>query len=889
MADAFAFAFEGYFQFVTLLCPASLISGSDRSLKLRERISRSKAIRGRIELEQAPDRSSIKSHRRLPTAKEIIQAPGAYVRQIRSGARERLRDSETRIVTAVILGAAALVSVGLLFWILLVSELPSVQELRDSRVAEASVVYAADGQELARYHDKNRTWVGLDKISPQVVYALIATEDHRFYKHWGIDLRRTMGSLLRTLGGDTQGGSTITMQFARNAYPSVGDDLPLTRKVKEWITAMRIEGMYTKEEILEMYLNTVPFMYNTFGIEAAAQTYFQKQAADLTLLESATMVGMLKGTVLYNPVRNPENSQERRNVVMQQMVKNGYLQEAEYERLRERETPLNFRVVTSDRNRAPYFVEYLRQWIGDWTEREGYDLYTGGLRIYTTIDSRMQEAAETAVIEVMEDLQAVADVEWSRSRSPYFSSTAGSYRSHREKITPFAYFWESKPQVLEVFIKNTDRYKAAEDSLGEERALEQLRGDSAFLDSLKTVHQRVKAGFVAIEPQTGQVRAWVGGRDFTKDKYDHVAFAKRQPGSTFKPFVYAAAIDNGYSPEDLLRDEVIEYVDPQTHRRWRPTNVGSATGQLISLRDALAHSKNTVTAQVITKVGPDKVARYARRMGIESELVETPSLGLGTSEVSLLEMASAYGTLANQGRHAMPVFVTRIEDRNGKVLASFTTEATEVLPVHTAYTIVDMMRGVVDYGTGRRIRSFASGDLAGKTGTTQGGADGWFLLMHPNLVMGCWVGFDSPSVTFRSDYWGQGAHNALLVVGRFFQDAGLQNASFTAPPGYNPPPPRQASELYALADSTDRETKDSLTLAMDSTSISDTTALDPGIEVAADAGASNTSIPDERLTAEESGLEEEKIEGQAAVDSLNMQEREDGQVQDYLRRLREKN
>ncbi|MEX1055339.1 MAG: penicillin-binding transpeptidase domain-containing protein, partial [Rhodothermales bacterium] len=395
--------------------------------------------------------------------------------------------------------------------------------------------------------------------------------------------------------------------------------------------------------------------------------------------------------------------------------------------------------------------EFLRGWIDEWAERYGMNPYTDGLRVHTTIDIRLQQAAQDAIDAVGNQLQAAADRE-----------------------IRFASLWERNPELVDHAIRQTHRYRAlVESGVSAGGALDTLRAMPEFADSVKSKLRLVQAGFVAVNPHNGFVQAWVGGRDFSEVQFDHVAMSKRQPGSAFKPFVYTAAVANGYAPTYMMRDEEVSYVDPDTRRRWTPTNVGTASGQMVTLRDALAHSKNTITAQLTMQLGPGRVADYARRMGISSELDEVPSIGLGTSEVSLLELTGALGTLANYGTHNEPVFVTRIEDSEGNVIATFGGESRSAIPASVAYTVLDMMRAVVQYGTGQRIRGQygVQDDVAGKTGTSQNGADGWFVLLHPNLAMGAWVGFASPSIHFRSDYWGQGAHTALPIVGRFYRGA----------------------------------------------------------------------------------------------------------------------
>jgi penicillin-binding protein 1A len=394
---------------------------------------------------------------------------------------------------------------------------------------------------------------------------------------------------------------------------------------------------------------------------------------------------MLKGTVYYNPVSNPERSHERRNTVLSQMTKYGYLDRAAYDSLRTKETPLNFKRPSRADNMAPHFAEYIRQWLDKWAEENGYNLYTDGLRVYTTLDSRLQTAGQQAAEKVGADLQAVADVEWSRRSSPYFSANAHDYQNYRQRVQPFGYFWDANPEMLNRFIKQSPRYRRITDSgLAADSAMAFLRSDTTFVDSLKTSMQHLDVGFMAMDPRTGYVRAWVGGRDFNVDQYDHVARAKRQPGSTFKPFVYITALELGFRSTDQLADSVITYRDRDSRQTWRPTNVGGASGNMMTLKDALAYSKNTITAQLVAEVGPHRVASTARRLGIKSELDEVPSIGLGTSPTTVMEMVAAYSTIANEGRYHEPVFVTRIENRDGRVLASFGTKARSVLSNYTA-------------------------------------------------------------------------------------------------------------------------------------------------------------------------------------------------------------
>ncbi|MBE7367861.1 penicillin-binding protein 1A [Ramlibacter pallidus] len=637
----------------------------------------------------------------------------------------RLRDAVRRHpVRAALVPPAAVV----LYVLVLIPFTPSIADLRKAKMEEPSTVLSADGVVLAEYKRINREWVPLDRISKPVIDALIATEDHRFYEHHGIDFRRTAAAVLNTLRGKRQGGSTITQQLARNLYPEeIGRAVSLTRKVKEAITALKIEASYSKEEILETYLNTVPFLYNAFGIEMAARTYFDKPASKLDVLESATLVGMLKGTSYYNPVSNPDRARDRRNIVLAQMVKHGKLDAKRAELLAARPLRLDFERQDNVVGIAPHVAQHLRKWLIAWADREDYDIHADGLVVRTTLDSRLQKAANAAVTKQVRQLQDLAD--------------------------------RRRPK-------------------DQERAL-------------------LQAGFLAVDPRSGQVKAWVGSADFTTDQFDHVNQARRQPGSTFKPFVYGAAFMEGFSPEDTFIDEPVA-IKERGSAVWSPKDGSPPTHLPMTLRDGLAQSRNSITAQLVERVGAKKVADLAFNLGVrESKLDPVLSLALGTSPVTLREMVSAYATLANSGRYlGEPQLVTRIEDRNGRTLALFTRpEAVEAMPRASALQLVNAMRGVIDEGTGVAIRARygLEADFAGKTGTTQDNTDGWFIMAHPQLVAGAWVGFNDPSITMGD--WGQGARSALPMVGDFFVQAQRQRAvdprvEFDIPrPRPEPPPP----------------------------------------------------------------------------------------------------
>ena len=620
----------------------------------------------------------------------------------------------------------------LLYVLVLIPFTPGIGDLRKAKSETPSVLLASDGTVLAEYRRSNRRWVTLDKISPHVVNALISTEDHRFYEHHGIDLRRTFGALLSTLSGELQGGSTLTQQLARNLYPEeIGRATTITRKVKEAITALKIEAVYSKDEILETYLNTVPFLYNAFGIEMAARTYFDKSADKLDVLESATLIGMLKGTSYYNPVLNPDRARKRRNLVLAQMAKHGKLDPARLDALGKRPLRLDFERQVEPLGAAPHVAQHLRKWLISWADSKGYDIHSDGLRVRTTIDANIQKLANQAVARQLAQLQKLAD---------------------------------------------------GQRKAGAERAL-------------------LQAGFLALDPRSGAVRAWVGSRDFAQEQFDHVSQARRQPGSTFKPFVYGAAFMQGLSPSYAFIDQPVA-IDSGGGDVWTPSDATAPTGQPTTLRDGLVYSKNTITAQLVQKIGPASVGRLAQALGVrQSKLDLVPSLALGTSPVTLLEMVAAYGSIANGGHYMLPVLVASVEDRKGKLLETFAPvrESTPAMPNAESLMLVDVMRGVIDQGTGSAIRQRygIQADVAGKTGTTQDNTDGWFIMMNPQLVAGARVGFNDNSVTMGN--WGQGARSALPMVGEVFQGAFRnrwldQNAEFDIPRKRLQPPPAQPQQ-----------------------------------------------------------------------------------------------
>jgi penicillin-binding protein 1A len=666
-----------------------------------------------------------------------------------------------------------LIIAGLIFLNYLFQGLPSIAELENPRTDVASFVMSRDGVVLDTYFVENRTYVPYDRISTHVVNALVATEDHRFYDHWGIDIVRTMAIPYHLARGRRQGGSTISQQLARNLYSSIGREVTVIRKLREIITAIQIERNYTKKEIIEMYLNTVEFSNSSFGIEAAARTHFNKTASDLDILEAATLIGTLQAVFAYNPRLRTEQSQRRRNVVLGQMSKHGFINDTELTNLREEPIQLNYQRPHSSNRQSRYFGEYIRQQVTAWTEENGYDLFRDGLVIYTSIDARMQRHAERIVEQRLAELQRDFEREW--------TSSGGEYMDR---------LWTEYPGFLDSFIQESEEFREAyARNRNRQFVLDSLKTDKDFVLKVKKERARLEAGFVAIEPSTGHVLAWVGGTDYSTIQRDNVHQLRRQPGSTFKPFVYAVAIDNGYKPFHRFSKYPVSFRD-RAGRAWRPRDPVISEGpEMVTLSEALARSFNNVTVRLLPELAgapgtnrledlfpaAEKIAEMATRMGIQSNLQAFPAIALGTSEVSLLELVGAYTTFANLGVHVEPMAVTRIEDKEGNILFEEMPRIRgEAISPETAYVMIDMMRGVIrggdwGFGTGVRMRNMGvTQDVAGKTGTSQNSADNWFVAMMPHVVVGAWVGGEDRRIRFpQNTFVGQGARTALPMVAEF--------------------------------------------------------------------------------------------------------------------------
>jgi penicillin-binding protein 1A len=600
---------------------------------------------------------------------------------------------------------------------------------------------------LGQFFIENRVETDFDSIPKPLIQALIATEDRRFYDHWGVDISRFAKAMIKNVFTfSREGASTITQQLAKNLYKlkSGHENIFETaiRKIREWITAIQIEKTYTKNEILELYLNVSYFGRGAYGIESAAREYFDKDASQLTIPESALFVALLKSSANYDPINHYDNAVARRNLVMQNMVDVGYLNEEDYNKLKNTPIVLASKNITGTKSIAPHFMEYVRQQMMDMANKYGYDLYRDGLNIYTTIDYRMQEIANKACEEHIAEYQKLFDKYW-------------SWKNNQGLLI----------SLLDRAIKDSRQYRNASSNSDRAVVYNRLKNNTAFVDSVKKDATKIEVGFVVIDPSNGQIRAMVGGanQEFGRG-LNHVTGIKRQPGSAFKPFVYTTAIDNGYFPAYTLLNQKFDY------RGWSPDNAGDDYGGYMTLREALANSVNVIAGRMtISDIAPPgQVIKFAHKMGIKSELSAYPSIALGTSEVTPLELTSAFGTLANKGVHVEPISILRIEDRNGILIDQFTPDYTEAVSPQTASIVTDMMQDVVNYGTGAGLRRYFQYPAAGKTGTTQEFADAWFVGFTPKLVAGAWVGFDDHRVKF-TNWYGQGAKAALPIWGLFME------------------------------------------------------------------------------------------------------------------------
>ncbi|MBC7744004.1 MAG: penicillin-binding protein [Flavobacterium sp.] len=664
---------------------------------------------------------------------------------------------------------------------------PNITDIKTPNMRIASELYTADGIMIGRYYKENRTPVSYDKIAPAVIDALIATEDARFFKHSGVDFRSLISSLVSTASGDRRGASTITQQLAKNLYRTRNQKsegfikyIPgfrtLVYKFKELMTAIKLEGNYSKPEILTLYLNTVPFGGNTFGIKTAAKHFFNKQPSELSVEESATLIGILKANTTYNPIRNPEKSFERRNVVLSQMQKYGYLSTQKYNEVSKIPLKTTFGEFNEGNEGESYLKSAAAEFIKKWCDENNYDLYEGGLKIYTTIDSRLQKYAEDAVTSQMKILQRRLKNEWG-NENPWRNSEG-------KEIEDFALHAAERLPVyadLQKKYGNTDSILAY---LNRPKSMTVFswEGDKkvrfSTLDSLEYYSKILNTGMMTLDPFNGYIKVWVGGINHNFFKYDHVNQAKRQAGSTFKPFAYLAALESGMSPCDKWTDKPvkIKFKNGDKTEFWEPNNASySFSYREMTLRHAMARSINSITAQITEKVGAESVVEFAHKCGIESKLKSVPSVSLGPNDVSVFEMVKAYGTFLNKGLKTDPILVERITDKDGKVLAQFNPESSKAISEEIAWLMMYMLRGGMDEpgGTSQALWEwdlFKKGNqIAGKTGTSSDYVDGWYMGLTKDLVTGIWVGCDERTVHFRNSETGEGSKTALPIFAKFME------------------------------------------------------------------------------------------------------------------------
>jgi penicillin-binding protein 1A len=664
--------------------------------------------------------------------------------------------------------------------------MPSLKAIENPENDLSSEIVSADGVSLGRYFRYNRSQVTYEQLSPELVNTLLLSEDHRFYQHSGMDFwaypRVFFGILTFNSKG---GGSTITQQLAKNLYtinPELDGHLAklgklprrVIQKTKEWIISIHLEKNFTKEEIITMYLNTSDFSSNAYGIKVAAETYFNKQPVELNLQESAVLVGMLQAPSFYNPQNNPNNALAKRNEVLYKLYNYKYIKtREEYDSLKDLPLELKYAVQNQNQGLATYFRNVLRNDLMTWCKDHGYDLWDSGLRVYTTIDSRMQKMAEEAMAEHMSRLQEGFIKEWkARNRNPWTDEETGGEIKN---------FLERKIKKTEAYRVLVDKYGSDSDSvkivLNQKKKMRIFtwkgERDTLFssMDSLAYYNKFLQSGLMSMDPETGAVKAWVGGLNHKYFKYDHVKQSTRQPGSTFKPFVYGTAIEAGFSPCMELLD--ISPTIKVSGGTWNPLNADGTrgSGDKLNLRQAMAQSLNSITAQVMQRVGPQNVVDFAQRLGIKSKLDPVPSICLGTSDVSLYELVAAYCAFINLGIQIEPYYITRIEDKNGNVIENFVPKTKQALDEQTAYKMIYMLQGGVQeaggtsLGLSREIKE--NNEVGGKTGTTDNASDGWYVGVTHNLVTGVWVGGDERSIRFPNWSFGAGTKSARPIWDKF--------------------------------------------------------------------------------------------------------------------------
>ncbi|EJG01661.1 penicillin-binding protein 1A [Flavobacterium sp. F52] len=676
----------------------------------------------------------------------------------------------------------------------LFGSMPSFEDLENPDSNLATEIISSDGVVLGKYFKTNRSQLKYSDLPKNLVEALVATEDARFYEHSGIDGRGTLRAVFSL--GTNGGASTLTQQLAKQLFHGEGSKfLPfrIVQKIKEWIIAIRLERQYTKNEILAMYCNVYDFGNYSVGVSSAAQTYFSKDPKDLTIDESAILVGMFKNSGLYNPVRNPQGVKNRRNVVLSQMAKAKMISEAEKERLQALPITLKFKLESHREGIATYFREYLRDYMKKWVaenkkpDGSDYDIYKDGLKIYTTIDSRMQTYAEEAVAAHMQNLQQQFFIDQKNNKNAPFVNIT---QAETDRIMMQA----MKNSVRWAQMKEMD--KSEDDIIASFKVKTKMRvftwkgeRDTVMtpLDSIRYYKHFLQSGLMSMEPQTGAIKAWVGGINYKYFQYDHVGQGARQVGSTFKPFVYATAIEElNMSPCDSILDGPFMIHKGRHHvtEDWEPRNSDYRYRGMVTLKQALAASINTVSAKLIDRTSPEAVVELTKKLGVKTEIPVQPSIALGAVDITVEDMVAAYSTFANQGVYVKPQFLSRIENKSGEVIYEPIPESHDVLNKDIAFAVIKLLQGVTESGSGVRLRTQGGGSgdnrwtgypymftnpIAGKTGTTQNQSDGWFMGMVPNLVTGVWVGCEDRSARFKSLTYGQGATAALPVWGYYMK------------------------------------------------------------------------------------------------------------------------
>lgn len=727
---------------------------------------------------------------------------------------------------------------------------PTLHSISHPDQSLATEIISADGKVIGKYFTENRMSVEYDEISPIIIQTLITTEDERFYEHFGIDFQGVFAAIKDMTQGNARGASTITQQLVKNMYKTRNQyskglfgHIPgiklLIMKTKEWVTAVKIEIFYTKKEILTMYFNTVDFGSNSFGIRTAAKTYFKTTPAKLNYEQSATLIGLLKATTSYNPKINPKRSKERRNVVLQNLVTHKVITQQQCDSLKKIPIQLNFSVEQSYDGEALHFRSYLAKYLEEWEEANGYDIYSDGLKIYVTLDSRLQKYAEEAVEKQMRTVQRRFFDHW-RGQNPW----------QDEKHNDIPNFIEDKAKKTKAYASLSEKFGGNKDSIFKYLNIphrtkvfdyDLIEKDTTLsvMDSIRYMNHFMHTSFVAMEPNTGNVKAWVGDINFKFWQYDKVAQSKRQPGSTFKLFVYTAAMLHGKAPCDKITDKRVtwEYEENGETKSWTPHNAnGTYLGYSMTLKHAFARSINTVAVQLAQEVGIPEIIKTAHLLGIKTPLDNKPSTCLGSSDVSLLELVNSFGTVVNEGMYHDPILVSRIEDKNGKVIYQAATEQKRVISYETAWLMTEMLKGGMTEpgGTTQALWEWDlfnyNTDFGGKTGTSSNHSDAWFVGVTKNLIGGAWVGGEHRSVHFRTGQLGEGSRTALPIFGLFMEKV-LKDENFKQYRGKFPAKPKEKilrsynCHTYIPRDTTAHDSTSADDISLDAIPLEESTSI----------------------------------------------------------------